>query len=152
MKKIFKFSMLNVVLILIMLSLFVLVGCSEKKQLTYKQVVDVFKDVTVTNIYSMQKSGESFYLYTGRESCEYCVAFAGELRKAVDEMEITVYYLDSVAPYEESSLELKDFRDKYSIETVPSLILFKGDSILDRMEADGDTTKENIIEFFNEMQ
>ncbi len=92
----------------------------------YENCIKRFDELTVNDIYMLQEQEENFYLYVGRESCEYCVIFAHELSHAVTEKEIKMYYLDSVTEYDKSGKELKEFRDLYNIEYVPYLVYFDG--------------------------
>ena len=96
----------------------------------YQKAIMNFTAVSVNDIREIQKSDEYFYLYTGRETCPYCKEFAITLNQLSKQEEVHIYYLDSVSPYESSPPELKEFRDQFSIDTVPSFLIFKGEKII----------------------
>lgn len=124
-------------------------GCARHnhESATYSELVGNFMKVKVSEIYEMQENEISFFLYTGRESCEYCVEFVYELSHAAEHMGIEIYYLDSVTEYEQSSEELKQFRDLYDIKYVPSLIYFEGAKLNTRFDNEQEYSEKYFVEF-----
>lgn len=113
----------------------------------YQEFVNHFIKVGVDDIYELQKDNKKFFLYTGRESCPYCKLFVSKLAEA--SINIEIYYLDSIDSYDNSTQELKDFRDKFLIETVPSLIYFHGDEVVKRLEILLELDSNDIADFLN---
>lgn len=89
----------------------------------YDKVVANFTKINVANLKTKIKSGDSILLYTGRGTCPWCVKFVPVLNEIAKEKKLTVYYLDSENT--QTDAELKNFRNAYKIETVPSLLYFR---------------------------
>lgn len=87
---------------------------------------------------------ESFYLYTGRESCPYCQEFAPKLAKAVDKTKITVYYLDSEHIDKTS---WNNFKTTVGFKTIPNLTYFTNGTAYDRLPNASQASVE-VIESF----
>lgn len=116
----------------------------------YESLVIDFLSVDVNEIIDLQNNGEVFYLYTGRKDCPYCLNFVIGINRIKNEFDTSIYYLDSIYAYENCSEDIKQFRDLYSIKTVPSLILFKGNEAIANLS---DYLHENndaeVIKFLN---
>lgn len=89
-----------------------------------------FIKVDVPNLQSKIDNGEDLLLYTGRITCPYCRKLVPQLATLISNHQLypylndeKVYYLDSENTDWDS--ELKNFRNKYGIDTVPSVIYFK---------------------------
>ncbi len=122
----------------------------KQEQTDYAKAVEIFEEIQISDIEQLQESGSAFYLYVGRESCPYCQKFVLELHRLVLQEEIRMYYLDSVDTYENSDLELREFRDQYGISTVPSLIVLKGyEKIADFAYHVPNETEEDVIDFLH---
>lgn len=87
---------------------------------------------------------ESFYLYTGRESCPYCQEFAPKLAKAVDKTDITMYYLDSEHIDKTS---WNNFKTTVGFKTIPNLTYFTNGTVYDRL-SDASQASVEVIESF----
>lgn len=118
--------------------------------LEYEDITAGFSPVQPVDIEPMLQQGQKFVLYVGRKSCPYCVEFAPALKKAADERNIEVYYMDSIDIYEKSPQAVKDFRDKYSIDTVPSLLIFEGDSEPMMYDDEDYTSYEAVLGFLDD--
>lgn len=104
-------------------------------------------EISVDEIYKKQSDSEVFFLYIGRNTCPYCLEFIPKLNKVITSIDVEIYFLDSVDTYDNSSNELKEFRDLYAVETVPAFILFHGKKDMKSLEINSTTTEENILEF-----
>lgn len=142
------------------LSMFIIfnTGCNNISS-PYKDQTDIndsysyyskdFISVDIEEIESLQKNNTLFYLYTGRETCPYCLEFVIGLDRIKDYIDTPIYYLDSVDSYDNSSEELKSFRDKYSMEIIPSLILFNGSDVIANLsDYLFEHTDDEVINFF----
>ena len=87
--------------VLILLSLLLVIIVTFTAYLTtlpqtdYQIAVNRLQKISLKTVEQKIQHQESFYLYTGRESCPYCQEFVPKLAEAVDKTETTVYYLDS---------------------------------------------------------
>lgn len=87
------------------------------------------KEFTELDIYQVQKkieNGDSFFLYTGRDTCRYCRVIIPILNKIYSKLEIELLYLNS--EYTDVDAQIQEFRTQYEIEFVPSLIKFDDNS------------------------
>lgn len=89
----------------------------------YENHVSSFSKVSAPTVEDKIQNKEDFILYIGRETCPECVHFVPVLSEVAGSEKIKVLYLDSTNT--EKSKELKEFRDKYEIMYVPSLLIFK---------------------------
>jgi len=117
------------------LSIFIFCNCTNSIEDSlpfedYTYIVETFTNVSTSDIERMQEENQVFYLYVGRESCHYCQQFVTSIYPLVKEQNTKIYYLDSISSYENSPQEIKFFRDKYSIESVPFFVIFKGENIV----------------------
>lgn len=83
-----------------------------------------FTELDIRQVKNKIENGDSFFLYTGRDTCRYCRELIPVLNKIYSELEIELYYLDS--EYTEVDEQIQEFRTEYGIEFVPSLIKFNG--------------------------
>lgn len=88
----------------------------------YQRHVAKFYKVNTAKVENMLSDSNDFLLYIGRETCPTCVEFVPALAKVSNEKRIPVYYLDSSNT--EKDAKLKNFRDKYNIMFVPSLMVY----------------------------
>lgn len=87
---------------------------------------------------------ESFYLYTGRESCPYCQEFVPKLSEAVDKTGTTVYYLDSENIDKTS---WNNFKTTVGFKTIPNLTYFTNGTVYDILPKASQASVE-VIESF----
>ncbi len=92
-------------------------------QSDYSKNTQDFILIEVGELEKIISDGSEVILYTGRETCPWCVEFVEILSIIQQEKNLHIYYLDS----EDSDVNesLSEFRQLYSIEYVPSLIYFK---------------------------
>ena len=96
----------------------------EEELLAYIKSIQQYSHVSVGDITRKIANGESFILYTGRLTCDWCRKLSPLLCEIATENDLTIYYLDSENTDKDEAL--KNFRDEYSIATVPSIIIFGG--------------------------
>ena len=94
----------------------------EMELIAYEYATQKFINATTDSVAAKIKSNESFVLYIGRETCQWCRKLVPILGRITDEKEIAIYYLDSTNS--ETDEELSNFREKYGIKTVPAIIKF----------------------------
>ena len=94
----------------------------DDELIAYEYATQKFINATTDSVAAKIKSNESFVLYIGRETCQWCRKLVPILGRITDEKEIAIYYLDSTNS--ETDEELSNFREKYGIKTVPAIIKF----------------------------
>ncbi len=138
------------VLILLSLLLIIIVTFTATAYLTalpqtdYQIAVNRLQKISLEAVEQKIQHQESFYLYTGRESCPYCQEFAPKLAKAVDETKITVYYLDSEHIDKTS---WNHFKTTVGFKIIPNLTYFKNGTVYDRLSKASQASIE-VIESF----
>ena len=136
--------------ILILLSLLLIIIVTFTAYLTalsqtdYQIAVNRFQKISIEAVEQKIQHQESFYLYTGRESCPYCQGFALKLAKAVDKTETTVYYLDSE---DIDKTSWNNFKTTVGFKTIPNLTYFKNGTVYDRLSNASQASVE-VIETF----
>ena len=136
------------VLILLSLLLIIIVTftvyLTTQSQTDYQIAVNRLQKISLEAVKQKTQHQESFYLYTGRESCPYCQEFAPKLAKAVDKAKTTVYYLDSENIDKTS---WNNFKTTVGFKTIPNLTYFKNGTVYDRLTNASQTSVE-VIETF----
>lgn len=116
----------------------------EKSYIEYYSLTDQFVPLTVSGVKAKQASGEDFFLYIGRVTCPWCRHIMPTFHKLTHEAQLTVYYLNS----EDTDLrpDLKAFRDEHDCPTVPSILHFKTDGSVYKLdfECDSDNLEEEL--------
>ena len=56
--------------------------------------VSMFTEISFDDFMEMYKEDKHYFVYTGRSTCGYCVAFLPALQQSVSEYDYTLYYLD----------------------------------------------------------
>lgn len=106
----------------------------------YEEQVKVFNKISsieAENILSKEKVAA---IYIGRPTCPFCRKFVGKLSDISNEIDKTIYYIDSSNSSDE---ELASFRKKYNILTVPGFIVSKNNEI--EVRCDSSTPEEEIL-------
>lgn len=97
-----------------------IIGCGRTKT-DYQNQVENFTFADVDFIKKKISNKESFILYIGRESCQYCIEFVPTLVELVRENNnLEIFYLD----VEHITPSIEDFRREYDINYVPQLMKF----------------------------
>ena len=113
-------------------------------QTDYEIAVNRLQKISLETVEQKIQHQESFYLYTGRESCPYCQEFVPKLAKAVDKTETTVYYLDSEHI---DKTNWNNFKTTVGFKTIPNLTYFTNGTVYDRLSNASQASVE-VIESF----
>ena len=139
--------------VLILLSLLLIIIVTFTAYLTtlpqteYQIAIKRLQKISLEAVEQKIQHKESFYLYTGRESCPYCQEFAPKLAKAVDKTETTVYYLDSEHIDKTSWNNLKT---TIGFKTIPNLTYFTNGTVYDILPKASQANVEVITQFIEE--
>lgn len=114
-----------VIFLIIVLLCYIILKSQSKDE--YQKSIQTFDIVDISDIDNKVKKGQNFILYIGRETCPECRVFAPILSEVAKDNNLKVLYLDSTDT--EKTKNLKDFRDKYNILYVPSLLISKGGNL-----------------------
>lgn len=112
-------------------------------QLTYNEDIANFQETTADVMEDKIQSQEDFILYVGKEVCPYCRRFVKKLAPVAEENQLDIYHVDSL--HTPSLPELKAFRDRYDIKTVPGLMVSKAGQV--RVVCDSSLSPEEILAF-----
>ena len=113
-------------------------------QTDYQIAINRLQKISLEAVEQKIQHQESFYLYTGRESCPYCQEFAPKLAEAVDKTETTVYYLDSEHIDKTS---WNNFKITIGFKTIPNLTYFTNGTAYERLQNASQASVE-VIESF----
>ena len=135
--------------VLILLSLLIIIVTftaylTTLPQTDYQIAVNRLQKISLEAVEQKIQHQESFYLYTGRESCPYCQEFAPKLAKAVDKTDTTVYYLDSEHIDKTS---WNNFKTTVGFKTIPNLTYFTNGTAYERLQNASQASVE-VIESF----
>ena len=135
--------------VLILLSLLIIIVTftaylTTLPQTEYQIAIKRLQKISLEAVEQKIQHKESFYLYTGRESCPYCQEFAPKLAKAVDKTETTVYYLDSEHIDKTS---WNNFKTTVGFKTIPNLTYFTNGTVYDILPKASQASVE-VIESF----
>ena len=136
--------------VLILLSLLLIIIVTFTAYLTtlsqtdYQIAVNRLQKISLNAVEQKIQHQESFYLYTGRESCPYCQEFAPKLAKAVDKTTTTVYYLDSEHIGKSS---WNSFKTNVGFKIIPNLTYFTNATAYDRLPKASQASVE-VVESF----
>lgn len=105
---------------------------TENYEEAYEEAVSNFIDITPDEVNKKINDGDSFYLYTGRITCPYCLMFVPKLSQASNNTDTEIYYLDvENSEIEEGNLE--NFIEENDIVVVPDLLYFEGENFQNRL-------------------
>ena len=108
---------------------------------SYKEDVSLFTKILSEEADKLLSNENLAVIYIGRETCPYCRKFAKKLSGLVNEINTTIYYVDS---NNLSDDEIQSFREKYNIATVPGFIVSKNGNI--EVRCDSSTPENQILE------
>ena len=139
------------VLILLSLLLIIIViftaYLTALSQTDYQIAVNRLQKISLKTVEQKIQHQESFYLYTGRESCPYCQEFVPKLAEAVDKTETTVYYLDSEHIDKTS---WNNFKTTVGFKKIPNLTYFTNGTVYDILPKASQANVEVITQFIEE--
>ena len=116
-------------------------------QTDYQIAVNRLQKISLKTVEQKIQHQESFYLYTGRESCPYCQEFVPKLAEAVDKTETTVYYLDSEHI---DKTNWNNFKTTVGFKTIPNLTYFTNGTVYDILPKASQANVEVITQFIEE--
>lgn len=111
---------------------------------TYEEDVALFEKVLSTEADQLLCNESLTIVYIGRSTCPYCRKFAKKLSNLSNDIDSTIYYVESDNT---SDLEIQTFRDKYNILTVPGFIVAKQGEITVR--CDSSTPEKELLDMIN---
>lgn len=119
--------------------------------LAYSYATQDFISVTVDEVNDRIEKQDSFIIYIGRETCQYCRKIVPALHKTIIQENIELLYLDSTNS--DIDLELAEFRKKYDVDTVPSICIFNSKGECRKVKIDftldneqlNDSIRENLV-------
>jgi len=74
----------------------------------------MFTEIDVDDFLDMYKGDGQYFVYTGRGTCGYCVAFLPYLQQSVSEYNYTLYYLDIDKVNKADLTEIAELHDKFA--------------------------------------
>lgn len=99
------------------------------------------KEVDSKEILNLQKEKKDFYLYIGRDNCEYCQKFLPDFSKELKKEKKQVLYLDSNVQKNEHKKEFEEVTNEFKVKGVPSLIKISNGTSEEYGEKEEDLTK-----------
>ena len=63
---------------------------------------------------SMYKKDKTYFVYTGRSTCGYCVAFLPMLQQSISDYDYTLYYLDIDKLSNEDLTKIAELHDDFA--------------------------------------
>ena len=97
---------------------------------------------TIQNQMDSQKKQIRF-VYVGRETCPYCREFAPKLKEASKSINAIIYYIDT----ENKTDELAKFAERYHIDSIPTLLVFKNGELQETLSNSSDISLNDLKEF-----
>lgn len=107
---------------------------------TYKENIKSFKVVESKEADKLLESENLSVVYIGRETCPFCRKFAKKLSSLTDKINTDIYYVNSDNL---SDNEVKSFREKYNVLTVPGFIVSKNKEV--KVRCDSSTPEDEIL-------
>lgn len=107
----------------------------------YEEDVKSFETVLSTQAEELLSNEDLAAIYIGRVTCPFCRKFAKKLSGLTNKVNTTIYYVDSENPLDN---EIRLFRDKYNIVTVPGFIVSKNQEI--EVRCDSSTPEDEILD------
>lgn len=110
----------------------------------YDENIKELKKIEVSDLWEISRN-EEIIVYMGRRTCPHCVLFTSKLK--LFSKYYTIYYIDSITSLNNSPNDLKKFREKNDLKTVPSLFKFKDNHVINKMEINDSILPSDILEF-----
>ncbi len=107
---------------------------------TYKENIKSFKIVESKDADKLLESENLSVVYIGRETCPFCRKFAKKLSSLTNKINTDIYYVNSDNL---SDNEVKSFREKYNVLTVPGFIVSKNKEV--KVRCDSSTPEDEIL-------
>lgn len=110
----------------------------------YDENIKELKKIEVSDLWEISRN-EEIIVYMGRRTCPHCVLFTSKLK--LFSKSYTIYYIDSITSLNNSPNDLKKFREKNDLKTVPSLFKCKDNKVTDKMDINDSVLPSDILEY-----
>lgn len=120
------------------------------KELTiedYREEVKLFKQTSPEEADQLLEDKTGQTIYIGFENCPFCRKFVNKLSPLAKENELKIDYIDAKDPNKEE--EIKNFRKKYDVKTVPGL-LYSSETAGLVVKTDSSLSKDEIMSIIEE--
>lgn len=128
-----SFMKLSKILLIILLSTLVFIGCTSKKTVSQQG-----KIVKITEKGEIEKINDG-YLYFAYKECEPCKKLTPLVEKEIKNKKVKIYYFDLYTMQKDeiySTEELISLSNQYNVSTVPIIINIKNNKELSRFPTD----------------
>lgn len=128
-KKIIVFFIGIICLMGVVMIIFTATKAKNDEKTEYQKNIESLYSISAKEVGEKIRNEDSFYIYFGRESCEYCREFLPKLNYIVKEKKIKVFYLNTQNT--DNDTKIRQIRDTLNVEYVPEFIYVskKGKSI-----------------------
>ncbi|XJS11670.1 glutaredoxin family protein [Aerococcaceae bacterium WGS1372] len=109
----------------------------------FNQLVNDFEEINAEEAEDKLQSVQGTVVFLGRPTCPFCRKFAPKLHEVSKNAEVDVYYVNSEKEGQE--VALSEFREKYGLATVPSLLVSAEDNV--KVRSDSSMSTEEITSF-----
>lgn len=109
----------------------------------YQEEVKPFNKTTPEEADRLLETKTGKIIYIGFDTCPYCRKFVHKLSPLAEEKELKIHYVD--AKDSDYSEEIKAFREKYHVETVPGF-LYSSETAGLIVKHDSSLTPEQILD------
>ena len=125
-------------------------GLLELELIGYTNAIRSFTEIDTPCANEKIDSNEEFFIFVGRATCEWCRKVAPSLQEAASDIGVEMFYLDSTDS--ESDELLADFRARYEVETVPTVLHFRheGGYVNLDMDVTSDTLRDDLMKLLKE--
>lgn len=137
--------------LLVLLAILVVVGAfflsqsaTVPSESEYTKAVKSYQAISIDEVEQKVQDKEEFILYIGRETCPYCRDFVPKLTEAVEQSDVTIYYLDSES---DPNGKIQQFRQSQGLATVPSLTYYKSGQLAGLLRKGSQATISEIESF-----
>ncbi len=100
----------------------------------YENAIKTFREINSGEAQTKINAGDCFFLFVGRSTCEWCRRLAPSVQEVFTKKNIEVFYIDSSETDIDS--RLNDFRIRYHIDTVPSILFFANNGSYSKVSVD----------------
>ncbi len=109
----------------------------------YQKEVEIFNETTPEAADQLLETKTGKIIYIGFANCPYCRKFVHKLSPLAEEKELDIHYVD--AKDTDYTEEIKEFRQKYNVKTVPGF-LYSSETAGLIVKHDSSLTPEQILE------
>jgi len=106
------------------------------------------KEISYDELANKISAKDSFVLYVGSSSCSHCASFRPKLEKVMTKYKLEVYYIDMANL---SGSKYNAVMEKVDGAGTPTTVYIEKGKTKTSPRIEGDSTKENIIDFFKEI-